>query len=574
MTYRSNSACSTAPAPKPGSASLQQAGKRLAAILPITAAVIVVLLDRLFKSWRHAGIRSRIAPRHRPAVFRLASPRSFALAGAAICYVVAFDQDDEGLRAFGLLFVAMIAVAPPCRRDSSRPQASPPMDIPHVHIKRAFERLPVLAQSALYSLRGGFLIRPLAIALVLGVVGATLSAAEETVPSISDFIPGVLFPSHQDATVAQLILSSIATSIMTVVSIVFAILLMTLTLASTQFSPRILISFVRDRTTQWTLGVFLGTFSYCMAALPAARSMPHPFAPVVTVTGAMMLALICVGWLIYFINHISQSISVNHIVDRIARETEEVIGDLMPEKRGLYAVATHHETPPPQDGAILSRQSGYIRYIDIKRLVALAQTYRIYVHIERRVGQFIPSGLPLAHVAKADRIPPEYADHFVTAFDIGPTRTLQQDVEFGMIQIVDIALRAMSPAVNDPSTAISCIDQLSRIMIAWIGRRPPVSHYYAPPHVPRLYVPWMTFDGLLDTAFEQIRHYAAADAAVSLRLIRALADIASTADQDDVRAALFHRAQRVADGCQLPKDDFARVQQRLAGFEAVLAREA
>ena len=137
---------------------------------------------------------------------------------------------------------------------------------------------------------------------------------------------------------------------MTVVSIVFAILLMTLTLASTQFSPRILISFVRDRTTQWTLGVFLGTFSYCMAALPAARALPQPFVPVATVTGAMVLALVCVGWLIYFINHISQSISVNHIVDRIARETELVIEELMPDPRGPFPLKDRDEAPPTQHG--------------------------------------------------------------------------------------------------------------------------------------------------------------------------------------------------------------------------------
>jgi len=133
--------------------------------------------------------------------------------------------------------------------------------------------------------------------------------------------------------VAQVILSSIATSIMTVVSIVFAILLMTLTLALTQFSPRILIGFVRDRTTQGTLGVFLRKFTYCMAALPAARTLPHPFVLVATVTGAMVLALVCVGLLIYFINHISHSISVNHIVDRIAHETELVIDEFMPSPR-------------------------------------------------------------------------------------------------------------------------------------------------------------------------------------------------------------------------------------------------
>jgi uncharacterized membrane protein len=438
-------------------------------------------------------------------------------------------------------------------------------------MRQLFERLPVLFQSAMYSLRGGFLIRPLVIAVALGVAGAVLSALEEAAPKISAWIPNILFPSHQDPGVAQVILSSIATSIMTVVSIVFAILLMTLTLASTQFSPRILVSFVRDRTTQWTLGVFLGTFSYCMAALPAARASPQPFVPVATVTGAMVLALVCVGWLIYFINHISQSISVNHIVDRIARETELVIEELMPDPRGPFPLTERSEPPPAQDGTILSRLSGYIRYVDINRLIALAQAYRVFVHLERRVGQFVPAGVPLARVSKAERVVGEHASHFIAAFDIGPTRTMQQDVEFGIIQIVDIALRAMSPAVNDPSTAISCVDQLSRIMILWISRRPPPSHYYGPPHVLRVFVPWMSFDGLLDTAFEQIRHYGAADIAVSLRLLRAFRDIANATQHSDIRATLLTRAQRVAAGCasHLPKDDLIKLHQRLAALENI-----
>src|SRR5664279_3786025 len=128
---------------------------------------------------------------------------------------------------------------------------------------RMFDRLPVLFRSAMYALRGGFLIRPLAIALILGAAGAVLSSLEEAIPRISAWIPSTLFPSHDDPGVAQVILSSIATSIVTVVSIVFAILLMTLTLASTQFSPRILVSFARDRRTHWTLGI-------CPASAPAS----------------------------------------------------------------------------------------------------------------------------------------------------------------------------------------------------------------------------------------------------------------------------------------------------------------
>jgi uncharacterized membrane protein len=206
--------------------------------------------------------------------------------------------------------------------------------------------LPALLRSASYAFRGGFLIRPFIIALTLGAAGAVFSWLEEDVPAIGSLVPGILFPSQADPQVAQAILTDIATSIMTVVSIVFAILLMTLTLASTQFSPRILISFIRDRVTQWTLGIFLGTFSYCIAALPAARSTPHAFVPVATTTGAMLLAPVCVGWLIYFIHHISNAISVNHIVDRIARGTELVIDALMPEPWRPVL-----ELPPPGDGS-------------------------------------------------------------------------------------------------------------------------------------------------------------------------------------------------------------------------------
>jgi uncharacterized membrane protein len=126
---------------------------------------------------------------------------------------------------------------------------------------------------------------------------------------------------------------------------------------------------------------------------------------------------------------------------------------------------------------------------------------------------------------------------------------MQQDIEFGVIQIVDIALRAISPAVNDPSTAISCIDQLSRILIKWIGRAPPPSQFFGPPHVLRVFIPWISLDGLFDTAFEQIRHYSAADIAVSLRLLRAFDDIASATHNAEVRRNLIERAHRVVAGC-------------------------
>ena len=430
------------------------------------------------------------------------------------------------------------------------------------------KQLPLRLRSAAYALRGGFLVRPLVIAVVLGLCGAVLSSVEETVPAASAWVPITLFPSHQDA---QVILSAIATSTMTVVSIVFAILLMTLTLASMQFSPRILISFVRDRGTQWTLGVFLGTFAYCLAALPAARTLPHPFAPVLTVVGAMLLAMVSVGWLLFFIHHISHAISVNHIVDRIARETEEVIDLLMPHpRRNQYRAAGTVDVPNEQEFPILNEVSGYIRFIDTNRLLAFARLHHMRVRVTRGVGHFVPAGVPLLMVSRRTRLDRYNAVDLTGAFDIGPMRTMQQDVEFGVIQIVDIALRAISPAVNDPSTAISCIDQLARILIRWVERLPPESLLFSPPHVVRVVLPWIDLEGLLNTAIEQIRAYATGDAAVSLRLLRLLQDVASTVDDAGLRRRFVERGMRVVEGCRarLPADDVARLEQRQAALEA------
>jgi uncharacterized membrane protein len=284
----------------------------------------------------------------------------------------------------------------------------------------------------------------------------------------------------------------------------------------------------------------------------------------------MVLALVCVGLLIFFIHHISQAISVNYIVDRIARETEQVIDEFMPNPQTPFPSPEASENSNTADEiALPNQQSGYIRYVDVGRLLHLARSFRIRVRIERRVGHFVPAGLLLLWVTHAERVTAERSARLLATFDIGPTRTMQEDVEFGVIQIVDIALRAMSPAVNDPSTAISCIDQLSRILIRWVSRAPPRSHFFGPPHVLRVVRPWINLDGLLDTAFEQIRHYAAADLAVSLRLLRAFNDVAVTAQSEEIRRKLLDRARRVVAGCaaHFPQDALDKLQERLASLE-------
>ncbi len=435
--------------------------------------------------------------------------------------------------------------------------------------------LPLILRHAMYNLRGGFLVRPLTIAVALGCAGAFLSWLEEEFPITSAWVPTLLFPSHVDPQVAQVILAGIAGSIMTVVSIVFAILLMTLTLASMQFSPRIIVSFSRDRVTQWTLGIFLGTFLYCMAALPAARSLPRPFAPVATVLGAMVLALVCVGLLLFFIHHISQAISVNHIVDRIAEETEAMIDDLMPWPHRLNHHLKDAEPlrPNPSEVAVLSHDSGYIRFVDMRRLVALAKHYHVSIRVLRRVGHFVPPGIPLMMVSKGNRLSSEGTAELLAAFDFGPTRTLQQDVEFGVLQIVDVALKAISPAVNDPTTAINCIDQLSRILIRFASREPPDAGLYDPPGIVRASIGWIHFERLLDAAFEQIRMYAKTDVAVSLRLLRALGDIAASTPDPEFRRILVEHGMRTVAGCaeKLGEEELRELRARQAALESFTA---
>ena len=263
-------------------------------------------------------------------------------------------------------------------------------------------RLPLTIKHIMFNLRGGFLVRPLCIALALGLCGGLLSWMEEAYPGMSLWVPVFLFPSKSDPQVAQVILSNVATSIMTVVSIVFAILLMSLTLASMQFSPRIIVSFSRDKVTQWTLGLFLGTFSYCIAALPAARSLPYAFAPVLTVCGAMLLAVACVVGLLFFIHHISRAISVNYIVDRIASETELAIDELMPEPfdQQLWPIGASTAQKAVVDTPVHSGVAGYICFVDTARMVRLAKRHQIKVTVLKRVDHsVVQESVELGHVA-------------------------------------------------------------------------------------------------------------------------------------------------------------------------------
>ena len=242
-------------------------------------------------------------------------------------------------------------------------------------------------------LRGGFVLRPGAITLALAALAIGLTAAEEritTVQAWSDFLDRI-FPPEPEA--AHVVLGTIAGSMITVVSVVYSILLVVLMFASSQFSPRVLVAFVEDRVSQTTLGVFVGTFTYCLLTLPAVRSQPKPFVPSIAVVVAIVLAIACLACLLYFIHHMASSIQASHIVDRIARETERVVDEVFP----LPLDGPPAEEAPdliPHGVPVLATRSGYIRSFDEAGLLAAARAADAVLRIDRHIGQFVVEGTP------------------------------------------------------------------------------------------------------------------------------------------------------------------------------------
>lgn len=402
-------------------------------------------------------------------------------------------------------------------------------------------------RQVVWELRHGLLARPAAITFAYALLAIGMLVAERQLPGLTDAATRFAFIRHEDVAGSQSILSTIAVSMMTTISIVFAVLLMALSLASLQFSPRILMSFMGDGPTQNTLGIFVGTFLYCLLVLRTTHGGPEPFVPAASITVALVLSAVALGSLVYFIHHIAQCIHVNHIVDRIATETIEVLDEEFPIAVGRADTHPEDTGPPPpvpEDAAdVESPASGYVQLVNRERLTELARARGITIYQQHGVGEFAILGNPLVSVTPAGALTPEIAEICASSFDLGPSRTLQQDVHFGIRQIVDIGLKATSQAVNDPSTAVTCIDHLARILCR-LARRRILPLETRDPETGRLLMVRraVTFQGSLDLAFNQLRQYGRRDMAVSLRMLHALTEIAMATDHRPHQERVLHHA--------------------------------
>src|SRR5580693_2451410 len=351
-------------------------------------------------------------------------------------------------------------------------------------------------------------------------------------------IPGWVISGSADA--AREILTAIAAAIITVVGVVFSIILVTLTLASTQFGPRMLRNFIRDRGTQVTLGTFVATFVYSVLVLASIGVGSHgDFVPHISVTTTLGLTVIDLAVLIYFIHHTSISIQLPQVIASIAGDLAEAIREQGsgPERpgpeNGLSTVELVNRTEA-SGAVLLAPVSGYVQFIKHQNLVRLATRADAVINLEHRPGHFIVRGHQFATVW-----PPEAAPLVRQAMSrahiIGPQRTLTQDASFGFDQLVEIAIRALSPAVNDPFTAMTCIDwlgeNLCKIVTGW---HPARVHRDAP-----------AYDRLVQRSFEKIRQSSLGMPAVMIRALEALARIMTETTGDGQRRVLLEQAAMI-----------------------------
>jgi len=378
-------------------------------------------------------------------------------------------------------------------------------------------------------LNDSFWLRPSLIVLLGLMLAEFLINAERWGVLPLSFLAAWLYSGGE--TGARTLLGAVAGSTIGVAGTVFSITIATLTLASNQMGPRLLRNFTRDRGNQATLGIYLGTFGYALLVLRSVRGAAQgAFVPHMAISGAIILALLCVAMLIYFVNHVASRINFDTVIDLVYH-------DLC---RGLAQLPTHRRSPPPPDefwrGAlpIADPRTGYIQQLDESRIADWAQRHGAALRLRARPGDFVFPGAPIgfvtALIADADAV---LKDSIVLG--AYPTATL--NVEFAVEQLVDIAVRALSSGINDPKTAVRVLDRLGAALCVISGLRLPTGVIERNGRVV-FQRDTTTYDGLADAMFNTIRQSAKGSSSVLIHLVDVLTKVAECESSPDRRECL------------------------------------
>jgi uncharacterized membrane protein len=396
-------------------------------------------------------------------------------------------------------------------------------------------------------LRSTYWFVPAVVTVAAVVLAVLLVAVDRMYPNSTAWL-GWAYGGGADG--ARALLSAVAGSIMTVVSVTFSVMVVALTVSSQHFGPRLLNSFMRDNAAQLVLGTFTGTFAYCLMVLRTVQGEGDgysTFVPHLAVTAALILTLISVGMLIFYVHHIATALQVSEITAGVARDLERTVGALYPEPFGGSTEPPRHQPPPVPDGAftVQAGSSGYLREIDSEAVLALACERTTIIWLLARPGDFIIEDRPLAAVDPPPRDADDFARRLRRAYVIGTDRTSTQDADFAVQQLVEVALRALSPGVNEPFTAITCIDRLGQGLTKLASRRIPGAVRTDDTGAVRVIAQPRTFVELVEAAFDPIARYAGRNPAIARRLLETLGVLADVAHRSEDREAMARLADFV-----------------------------
>lgn len=385
---------------------------------------------------------------------------------------------------------------------------------------------------------------------------------------------------------AREVLSTIAGSMITVAGVVFSITIVAISFAANQYGPRILTNFMSDRGNQVTLGTFVATFTYSVVVLRTIHAGDTDFVPQLAVLVAMILALCSIAVLIYFIHHVPESIHINTVTARIGRQLVRAAGTEFPSN-----LASPANLPPEEvhrlenfartlfeQGAstrtIGADSDGYLQALDKDHLISVAREHNVVIRLERTPGHFLFCGQVVAVMAPAANVSSKLCDDIRRSWTIGSKRTPDQDPFFLVDELVEIATRALSTGVNDPHTAITCIDWLTASAAA-LAHCPTPACFRQDEHGElRVIAPTADFALHLQRSFGQLRDYAAKDALASLHFLQALLDLVETGLGDKPLASVDLERSRLIELARqsLAGESLKAVEHRNAELQAAISK--
>lgn len=362
----------------------------------------------------------------------------------------------------------------------------------------------------------------LSAAAAIGMVWADAVLGEDWVSDVSWIWSG-------SAEGARSVLSVIAGSIMTVVSIVYSLTITSLAQTSSHFGPRVLRNFTSDRGNQVVLGTFIATFVYCLIVLRTVNAEPGSrFVPFLSVNLGFVLALASLGVLIYFIHHISQSIQAENLISDVGVAFQDAVPQLFPKSMGEARGDTVLPNPTAWDSAhtVKSATNGYVLGIDTERLMELADEHDLLLKLEKRPGDFVTCASALLYALPVQRASVTVSEELAKCYSWGNHRSPHQDVLYSIQQLVEIAAHALSPGINEPFTALTCIDWLGASLRSAAAADMPSPHRHGEDGRLRVISPTMSFDEIVHASFDQIRTYGCANVMVVRHLLSTIAELA------------------------------------------------